>query len=106
MSLRRSALICTLAVCCLAACRKEPTPTNEVRPVNPQPATTPSTPPSPTPEVVMVAPNEFKKVLTRTLDENLQVQMQLTRKGNQLSGSYFYEKAGAANVVLKTIGLA
>jgi hypothetical protein len=54
----------------------------------------------------MVAPNEFRKVLTGALDENLQVQMELTRKGNQLTGNYFYERAGAANVALKTITLA
>ncbi len=105
MSLRKIALGCTLAVCCLTACRKEPTPVNEARPLNPQPATTPTAPPAPTPEVVMVAPNEFKKLLMGALDENLQVQMELTRKGNQLSGAYFYERAGAANVALKTISL-
>jgi hypothetical protein len=31
--------------------------------------------------------------------------MELRRKGNQLSGNYFYEKPGAANIALKTIGL-
>jgi hypothetical protein len=107
MILRKLAVICTLVpiVFGSTACRKEPTPTNQAQPANAQPAATPTPAPSPTPEIVLAAPSEFKKTLTGAIDENLSVQMELTRKGNQLTGNYHYDKPGAANVALKTISL-
>jgi hypothetical protein len=106
MSLRRIAVISLVAVLCSTACQKEPA--KEAKPPNAQPVMTPAptAPPSPTPEVVVAAPNQFKKELVGTLDENLQVQMELTRTGNQLSGGYFYDKPGAANTALKTLSLS
>lgn len=112
MNFCRFVCLSVLVVACgfLFACRNEPVPASD----NEQAASksaisateTPETNPSPTPELVTVAPVEFKKVLTGKLDNNLTLHMELERLGNKLTGSYYYEKAGAANVAEKSLTLA
>ncbi len=110
MKLSRTAWLLAFAALCLfqLACRKEPVQPAESDATKAASATTatPETAPSPTPEMVTAAPVEFKKVLTGTLDNNLALHMELERKGGKLSGSYYYEKAGAANVAEKSLNLA
>lgn len=109
MNLSRTACLLVLVVACsfLSACRNESAPVSE-RAASKDGASataTPETTPSPTPELVTIAPTEFKKVLTGTLDNNLTVHMELERQGSKLTGSYYYEKAGAANVAEKSLTL-
>ncbi|HEX5082751.1 MAG TPA: DUF3298 and DUF4163 domain-containing protein [Blastocatellia bacterium] len=56
-------------------------------------------------ETVVPAPSEFKEVFTGTIDDRHAVRMSLERNGANLSGSYFYERAGAFNSVMRTLDL-
>src|SRR5262245_15955698 len=47
--------------------------------------------------VVVPAPAEFKEVFIGAIDDKHSVRMELERKEADLSGSYFYERAGAFN---------
>lgn len=110
MNLSRTACLLVFVATCVffCACRNQSAPTNEplVAKDGIAATATPEIPPSPTPELVTVAPAEFKKVLTGTLDNNLTLHMELERQGGKLTGSYYYEKAGAANVAEKSLTLA
>src|ERR1051325_917189 len=44
-----------------------------------------------TPVSTTAAPNQFHKTLTGTLDNRLDIEMELERSGQKLTGSYFYE---------------
>jgi hypothetical protein len=110
MNLSRTTCLSVVVVACsfLLACRNESAPSSEA-PASKAGNSTTATPeitPSPTPERVTVAPTEFKKVLTGTLDNNLTLHMELERQGNKLTGSYYYEKPGAANLAEKSLTLA
>ena len=108
MNLSRTSLLVIVTTCVfLCACRNEPAPAKEAIGAKDGAAATatPESVPSPTPELVTVAPTEFKKVLTGTLDNNLTLHMELERQGGKLTGSYYYEKAGAANVAEKSLTL-
>lgn len=109
MKLSRTAWLLAFAAVCLflLACRNESAPATESAASKAEitPTATPETALSPTPEMVTVAPAEFKKVLTGMLDNNLSLHMELERKGGKLSGSYYYEKAGAVNVPEKPLTL-
>src|SRR5215470_10788600 len=48
-------------------------------------------------ENVVQAPSEFKEVFVGTIDDRHAIHMELERKGADLTGSYFYERAGAFN---------
>ncbi len=110
MKLSRTAWLLAFATVCLFqwACRNEPAPGREPHAAKAETDTTalPETALSPTPELVTAAPAEFKKVLTGALDNNLSLHMELERKAGKLTGSYYYEKAGAANVAEKSLSLA
>ncbi len=110
MKLSRTAWLLAFAAICLfqLACRNEPAQPAEPAASKAESAAlpTPETVPSPTPEIVTAAPAEFKKVLTGTLDNHLSLHMELERKGGKLSGNYYYEKAGAANVAEMSLTLA
>jgi hypothetical protein len=56
-------------------------------------------------ETAVPAPSEFKEVFVGTIDDKRAVRMKLKRKGAALTGEYFYERSGAFNVALKTLGL-
>src|SRR5262249_38794643 len=47
----------------------------------------------------------FKEVFVGTIDDKHAVRMELERKGADLTGSYFYERAGAFNSAMKTLEL-
>jgi hypothetical protein len=79
-----------------AACKKAAPFASE----STQPAAAPLTAGGPAP-----APGEFKTVLTGKIGNTLNVQMQLSRQGDKLTGSYFYQRPGAANLAEKTLTL-
>jgi hypothetical protein len=56
-------------------------------------------------ETVVPAPAEFKGVFVGSLDDKHAVRMELERKGADLTGGYFYERAGAFNSAIRTLGL-
>src|SRR5262249_22723114 len=56
-------------------------------------------------EVVVPAPAEFKEVFVGTIDDKHAVRMELERKDADLTGSYFYERAGAFNSAMRTLEL-
>lgn len=107
-SSRLTALLLGAALCFgPAACRKAAPATSE-------PSSTSATPlaqappeavATPVVETTGVAPTDFKIVFIGTLDNSLNVELNLTRQGNKLSGSYFYPRAGAANSAEKNIAL-
>ncbi|MFN0087523.1 MAG: DUF3298 and DUF4163 domain-containing protein [Blastocatellia bacterium] len=68
-------------------------------------AATPAPPATPTPEAVTPAPAKFKATFLGTIDGKLNVQVELERSGEALSGDYYYEKAGAINLADKTLSL-
>jgi Protein of unknown function (DUF3298)/Deacetylase PdaC len=55
--------------------------------------------------VVVPAPAEFKEVFVGAIDDKHAVRMELERKDADLSGSYFYERAGAFNSATRTLAL-
>jgi hypothetical protein len=55
--------------------------------------------------VVVPAPAEFKEVFVGAIDDKHAVRMELERKDADLSGSYFYERAGAFNSAMRTLAL-
>ncbi len=56
-------------------------------------------------ETIVPAPSEFNEVFAGAIDDRHPVRMELQRKGADLSGSYFYERAGAFNVAMRTLEL-
>jgi hypothetical protein len=56
-------------------------------------------------ETAVPAPSEFKEVFTGTIDDNHAIRMELERKGADLTGEYFYERAGAFNSAMRTLEL-
>src|SRR5262245_15907578 len=55
--------------------------------------------------VVVPAPAEFKEVFVGTIDDKHAIRMELERKDADLSGSYFYDRAGAFNSATRTLEL-
>jgi hypothetical protein len=92
-------------VAILAGCKSEPTQLGLNAQPSPQASAQPTPEPTPTPEVVGPAPAKFKATFIGTIDEKLNVQVELERDGNKLSGNYFYERAGAINLADKTLTL-
>ncbi|HEV2665904.1 MAG TPA: hypothetical protein VG324_13385, partial [Blastocatellia bacterium] len=56
-------------------------------------------------EVVVPAPAEFKEVFVGSIDDKHAVRMELERKDADLTGGYFYERAGAFNSAMRTLEL-
>jgi hypothetical protein len=110
MSLKRLAMLLPLLLALLnvTACKRAAPPADEAAQpaATPLAEATPEAPPSPTPEVVAAAPNQFESVFVGQLDSDLNVQMELARQGNKLSGSYVYIRPGADNEAEKTLMLA
>ncbi len=86
----------------LAGCRREAPPSSGVAP-SPVAQATPAATPSP--EMVAPAPAKFTATFLGTIDGRLNVQVELERNGADLSGAYFYERAGAMNLAEKTLTL-
>ena len=89
----------------LQACRKDAAKGDP----GAQPAAQSQTSPQPDSQqangVVVPAPAEFKEVFVGTIDDKHAVRMELERKDADLSGSYFYERAGAFNSAMRTLEL-
>lgn len=56
-------------------------------------------------EEVVPAPAKFNEKLVGSIDEKLPIHMELERKGDELTGGYFYERPGAFNAAMRTLGL-
>src|SRR5262245_12041576 len=56
-------------------------------------------------ETVVPAPSEFKEAFVGMIDDKHAVRMELERKDYDLTGSYFYERAGAFNSAMRTLEL-
>jgi hypothetical protein len=108
-AMKKSACLLALAfsIAVLQSCRSEPAATGSgAQQVSPERSTPQSGPQSVRPqESVVAAPANFKKTLTGTIDGRLPIRMALERKENELSGGYYYEKPGAANLAMKTLEL-
>src|SRR5215510_15251259 len=104
MALKKTACLLALALfgASLLACRKETANSD----TNAQPAAQSQTSPQPDSqqpnETVVPAPAEFKEVFVGTIDDKHAVRMELARKDADLTGSYFYERAGAFNSAMRT----
>jgi len=74
-----------------------------------QPATQNQTSPQSNPpqagETVVPAPSVFNEVFAGMIDDRHAIRMGLERKDAALSGSYYYERAGAFNAAMRTLEL-
>src|SRR5262245_18813796 len=98
-------LVLALFVCALQACRHETAKSDLAA----QPAAQNQTSPQPIPpqagESVVPAPSTFNEVFAGAIDDRHAIHMELERKDAELSGSYYYERAGAFNSAMRTLGL-
>jgi hypothetical protein len=107
MALKKTACLLALAlfISPLQACRKEAAKSD----TNSQPVAQSQTSPQPDSqqpnETVVPAPSEFKEVFVGAIDNKHAVRMELERKDANLTGSYFYERAGAFNSAMRTLEL-
>jgi hypothetical protein len=107
MALKKTACLLALAlsVASLQGCRKETAKSDP----NSQPAAQNQTSPQPDSqranETAVPAPSEFREVLVGTIDDKHPIRMELERKGADLTGGYFYERAGAFNTAMRTLEL-
>ena len=94
-----------LIVSTLQACRNE-TAKNDLAT---QPAAQNQTSPAPNSQpaggTVAPAPSAFNEVFVGAIDDRHAIRMELQRKDSDLSGSYYYERAGAFNSAMRTLGL-
>lgn len=98
-------LALALLVSSLQACKDETTKLNLSAQPSPTNQTSPQPDSQPTVEAVVPAPSEFNETFTGAIDGKHAFRMELERKGAELTGSYFYERAGAFNAAMKTLEL-
>ncbi|MGH9834825.1 MAG: hypothetical protein ACRD9Y_17540, partial [Blastocatellia bacterium] len=104
MTLKKSPCLLALAIAVsLQACRSEPAKLDSNTQPSPQAGS--QAQPSPTQEVIVAAPAEFKVTFVGAIDGRLNIRMALERKGDKGAGGYFYDRAGAFNVAEKTLSL-
>ena len=107
MALKKTACLLTLAlfVPSIQSCKSETAKSdpNAVAPAQNQ--TSPRGDSQQPNETVVQAPSEFKEVFVGTIDDRHSIHMELERKGADLTGSYFYERAGAFNSAMRTLEL-
>src|SRR5215813_9478538 len=89
----------------IQACRKEAPKDDPNAGASAQSQTSPGGDSQQPNEVVVPAPGEFKEVLVGTIGDKHAVRMELERKDDDLTGSYFYERAGAFNSAMRTLEL-
>src|SRR5262245_13866808 len=98
-------LALTLLFFSFQACRREA----EKGDLSAQPAAQSQASPQSTPlqpgEAVVPAPSTFNEVFAGAIDNRNAIRMNLERKGDNLGGSYSYERAGAFNVAMRTLEL-
>ncbi len=107
MALKKTACLLTLALfgAFLQGCRKEAAKSDPNAGAPAQNQTSPGGDSQQPNETVVPAPSEFKEVFVGAIDTKRAVRMKLERKGDDLSGVYFYERAGAFNSAMKTLEL-
>ncbi len=107
MALKKTACLLALALfgASLQACRKEAAKGDPNAGAPAQSQTSPRPDSQQANETVVPAPGEFKEVLVGTIDDKHAVRMELERKDSDLTGSYFYERAGAFNSAMRTLEL-
>src|SRR5262245_7613775 len=107
ITLKKTACLLALALlgASLQACRKETAKSdpNAGAPAQSQTSPRPDSPQAN--EVVVPAPSEFKEVFVGAIDDKHAVRMELERKDADLTGGYFYERAGAFNLAMRTLEL-
>ena len=89
----------------IQACRKETAKSDTNAGASAQSQTSPGGDSQQPNETVVPAPGEFKEVFVGTIDDMHAVRMELERKDAALTGSYFYERAGAFNSAMRTLEL-
>jgi Protein of unknown function (DUF3298)/Deacetylase PdaC len=98
-------LVLALLVFSLQACRNETAKSDLTAQPAAQSQTSPQ-PNSPQPgETVVPAPSKFDEVFAGAIDDRHAIRMELERKDADLSGSYYYERAGAFNAAMRTLEL-
>jgi len=107
MALKKTACLLTLSlfISSLQACRKEAAKSDTDAGASAQSQTSPQPDSQQPNETVVPAPSEFKEVFVGTIDNKHAVRMELARKDADLTGSYFYERAGAFNSAMRTLEL-
>src|SRR5215510_2398684 len=107
MALKKTACLLTLSlfISSLQACRKEAAKSDTDAGASAQSQTSPQPDSQQPNETVVPAPSDFKEVLVGTIDDKHAVRMELERKDADLTGSYFYERAGAFNSAMRTLEL-
>src|SRR5215470_14005185 len=98
-------LALTLFIPSIQACRKETAKSDTNAGASAQSQTSPGGDSQQPNETVVPAPAEFKEVFVGTIDDKHAVRMELERKDDDLTGSYFYERAGAFNSAMRTLEL-
>src|SRR5262245_44657314 len=102
-------ILCLLALALflpsLPACKSETAKSDPVAGAPAQGQTSPGGDSQQANETVVPAPGEFKEVFVGTIDAKHAVRMELDRKDADLTGSYFYERAGAFNSAMRTLEL-
>src|SRR5262249_16717075 len=98
-------LVLALFVASLQACRKEAAKSDPNTGAPAQSQTSPHPDSQQPNETVVPAPSAFKEVFVGTIDDKHALRMELERKDADLSGSYFYERAGAFNSAMRTLEL-
>jgi len=98
-------LALTLFIPSIQACRKETAKSDTDAGASAQSQTSPGGDSQQPNETVVPAPAEFKEVFVGTIDDKHAVHMELERKDADLTGSYFYERAGAFNSAMRTLEL-
>src|SRR5262252_4875512 len=107
MALKKTAclLALTLFIPSIQACRKETAKSDTNAGASAQSQTSPGGDSQQPNETVVPAPSKFKEVFVGTIDNKHAVRMELERKGADLTGGYFYERAGAFNTAMRTLEL-
>jgi uncharacterized protein DUF3298/peptidoglycan-N-acetylmuramic acid deacetylase PdaC-like protein len=107
IALKKTACLLALAlfISSLQACRKEAAKSDTNAGATAQSQTSPQPDSQQPNETVVPAPSEFKEAFVGTIDNKHAVRMELERKDADLTGSYFYERAGAFNSAMRTLEL-
>ena len=107
MALKKTACLLALALfgASLQACRNETAKSDPSAGASAQGQASPGGDSQQPNETVVPAPAEFKEVFVGTIDDKHAVRMELERKDDDLTGSYFYERAGAFNSAMRTLEL-
>src|SRR5262249_36300636 len=107
MMLKRFACLLALAlfIASLQGCKSESARSDLAAQPGTQTQTSPRSSPQPASETVVPPPSKFNEVSVGSINDSRPIRMELERKGDDLTGGYFYERTGAFNVAMKTLEL-